>query len=120
MSKLVLTAITLLMVPLCFEPAGAIPLDARGFSASSNVTPVRMAVRGPHGGVAVRGPHGVAVRGPHGGVAVRGAHHVGGRYYGGVWTVMPDVGTVAAGGPMASAVAGGRLRSATFGSAVEK
>ncbi len=85
MFKLVLTAIALLMVPLCFEPAGAIPLDARGFSASSNVTPVRMAVRGPHGGVAVRGPHGVAVRGPHGGVAVRGAHHVGGRYYGGVW-----------------------------------
>ena len=85
MFKLLPIAMALLMGPLCLEPAGAVPLGAHGLSAPSNVAPVRMAVRGPHGGVAVRGPRGVAVRGPHGGVAARGAHRVGGRYYGGVW-----------------------------------
>lgn len=85
MFKVLPIAIAVLMAPLCFGPAGAVPLGNHGLSVRSNVMPVRVAVRGPHGGVAVRGPRGVAVRGPHGGVAVRGAHRIGGRYYGGVW-----------------------------------
>ena len=103
MFKILSIAIALTMVPLCFERAGAIPLDTHRLSVPSNVTQVAlrgarggMAVRGPRGGMAVRGPRGgMAVRGPRGGVAVRGAHggvavrgggyRVGHRYYGGVW-----------------------------------
>jgi hypothetical protein len=81
MFKILPIAAALIMAPLCFARAGAIPLGAYGLSATSSVTPVYFR------GGAVRGPRGVvAVRGPHGGVALRGgAYRVGGRYYGGAW-----------------------------------
>jgi hypothetical protein len=76
-------AISFLLTLAGYDAAHAVPADLAAMGVQSSTTDVqlaRFAARGPHGGVAVGGPRGVAVRGPNGGGYVRG-----GRYYGGVW-----------------------------------
>ena len=99
-------AVVLLIVPTFIEPAGAIPLTSLGLGTAappSGAQPVYYyRGRGYYRGatLAARTATAAAI------TAVTG-------------TGRDDVGTAVAGGPMVSAVAGGRLPSATYGYVVE-
>ena len=73
-------AITVMLAIADYDVARAVPVNPHPLGAAAPASDIQLAraARGGRGGV-------VAVRGPHGRVAVRGAHRVGGRYYGGTW-----------------------------------
>lgn len=89
-------AIAVMLAIADYDVARAVPVNPHPLCAAAPASDIQLAraARGGRGGV-------VAVRGPHGGVAVRGAHRVGGRYYGGTWYGTGRHTMAAGGGPMA-------------------